>query len=176
MLVQQSILDQYFERRELSPAESFVKEGQYSKHIGYIKSGLLRSFQINHKGEEITTNFFTVDSFCGSFFSFYRQAPALDNVLAITKCEIYTIRYDKLHSLFNESLIFNQVGRFAIEKVCIEKDIRLSKMLKLDAQGKYEWFIQAYPSVIEQSPLKFIASFLGMKPESLSRIRKNLIS
>jgi len=176
MNIQQSALDQHFQKQQIPPGTHLVKEGQCTKHIGYVKSGLLRSYQLNQKGEEITTDFFNKDSFFGSFFSFYRKAPALNNLVTITECKIYLIGYDKLQSLFAESLLFNQIGRMAIEKVCIEKDIRLSKMLKLDAQGKYEWFLEAYPSVIEQSPLKFIVSFLGMKPESLSRIRKNFVS
>jgi len=175
-ITESEIIEQYFQSMDLKAGEYFVKEGQYSKHIGYLESGLFRSYQINRSGEDITTNFFTPGSFCGSFFSFYRQSAALDFVVPIVDSRIHTIGYDTLQSLFHENLVFNQLGRLAIEKVCIEKDIRLSKMLKLGAKDRYLWFIEEYPSVIEKSPLKYIASYLGMKPESLSRIRKELIS
>ncbi len=176
MIDKTEILEKHFKIKELHIGEYFVKEGQYSKMIGYVESGLLHSYQIDSKGDTVTTNFFQPGSFCGSYFSFYRQAPALDSIKSITETRIYTIRYDKLQALFREDLVFNQLGRLAIEQVCIAKDIRLSKMLKLDAKERYLWFIQEYPLVIEKSPLKFIASYLGMKPESLSRIRKELIS
>jgi CRP-like cAMP-binding protein len=176
MIADTEILEKHFKIKELSAGEFFVKEGQYSKFIGYVESGLLRSYQIDSSGEDITTNFFLQNSFCGSFFSFYRKAPSLDFVTSITDSRIHTIGYDKLQSLFREDFVFNQLGRLAIEEVCIEKDIRLSKMLKLNATERYLWFIDEYPSVVEKSPLKYIASYLGMKPESLSRIRKELIS
>ena len=141
-----------------------------------MESGLLHAYQIDSKGNAITTNFFQRGAFCGSYYSFYRQSPALDSIKAITETRIYTIGFERLQKLFQDDMVINQIGRLAIEQVCIAKDIRLSKMLKLDAKARYLWFLEEYPMVIEQSPLKFIASYLGMKPESLSRIRKELIS
>lgn len=173
---QTEILKGHFKLKELSIGEYFIKEGEYSKLIGYVESGLLHSYQIDTKGDLITTNFFQEGSFCGSYYSFYRQSPALDTIKTITNVRIYTIGYAQLQELFRDDLAINQLGRQAIEQVCIAKDIRLSKMLKLDAKERYLWFIREYPLVIEKSPLKFIASYLGMKPESLSRIRKELIS
>ena len=170
------ILKAHFKLRELEIGEYFVREGQYSKVICYVDSGLLHSYQIDKKGEIITTNFFQQDSFCGSYYSFYHQSPALDSINATTTTQIYTIGYDRLQELFQDDFVMNKLGRLAIEQVCIAKDIRLSKMLKLDAKERYLWFIKEYPLVIKQSPLKFVASYLGMKPESLSRIRKELIS
>ncbi|WKN43440.1 Crp/Fnr family transcriptional regulator [Tunicatimonas pelagia] len=176
MINKSEILEKHFNLQELRAGEYFVKEGQYSKHIGYVEAGLLHSYQIDRTGDTVTTNFFLPEAFCGSFFSFYRHAPALDSVKAITEARIHTIGYDQLQALFREDLGINQLGRLAIEEVCIEKDIRLTKMLKLDAKDRYLWFIKEYPAVVEKSPLKFIASYLGMKPESLSRIRRELIS
>lgn len=176
MIAESEILEKHFKIQELSAGDYFVKEGQYSRHIGYVESGLLRSYQVDSAGNDITTNFFLQGAFCGSFFSFYRKAPALDFVVSITDARIYTIGYDRLQSLFHEDLVFNQLGRLAIEEVCIEKDIRLSKMLKLNAKDRYLWFLEEYPTVVEKSPLKYIASYLGMKPESLSRVRKETIT
>jgi len=176
MITESELIERHFQSIELKAGDDFVKEGQYSKQIGYVEAGLLRSYQIDHTGDEITTNFFTEGSFCGSFYSFYRQAPALDFVVAVTDVKIHTIGYNTLQSLFQDDLTLNKMGRLAIEKVCIEKDIRLSKMLKLDAKERYLWFIEDSPAVFEQSPLKYIASYLGMKAESLSRIRKEMVS
>ncbi len=176
MIVPPEIISRHFNSKELKAGDYFVKEGQYSKLIAYVEQGLLHSYQIDAKGEAITTNFFQAGLFCGSYFSFYRQAPALDSIKAITDTRIHTIGFDSLQKLYRGDLALNQLGRMAIEQVCIAKDIRLSQMLKLDARGRYLWFIKEYPSVIEKAPLKFIASYLGMKPESLSRIRKELIS
>ncbi|HAA15766.1 MAG TPA: hypothetical protein DCE41_30280 [Cytophagales bacterium] len=170
------ILKLHFTQKKLQAGDYFAKEGQYSKTIGYVEIGLLHSYQIDHKGEIVTTNFFQAESFCGAYYSFYRQQPALEFIKAITPAILHIIDYDTLQALFSVDLRLNQLGRLAIEEVCISKDIRLSKMLKLDAKARYLWFMEEYPDVIEKAPLKLIASYLGMKPESLSRIRKQLIS
>lgn len=170
------ILERHFTLKQLKIGDYFVREGEYSKTIGYVESGLLHSYQTNSKGELVTTNFFPKGSFCGSFYSFYRQEPALDFIKSITATKIHTIGFEQLQELFRTDLKINRLGRLAIEQVCISKDIRLSKMLKLDAKSRYLWFVEEYPLVIEKAPLKHIASYLGMKPESLSRIRKELNS
>lgn len=171
-----TLIATYCTPKDLSPGDYYVREGQYAKTIGFVEHGLLHAYQVNHKGEEITTNFFLPKAFCGSYFSFYRKAPALDYIKALRPTRIHTIGYDTLHELFHSDLHINQMGRLWLEQVCIDKDIRLSKMLKLDAKARYLWFLEAFPKVIEKAPLKLIASYLGMKPESLSRIRREIIS
>lgn len=170
------ILELHFKPRELAQGEFYVREGQYSKTIAYVESGLLHSYQIDRKGDMVTTNFYQPSSFCGSYYSFYRQAPSLESIKAITDARIHTIGYDKLQELFEKELLINRISRIATEQVCIEKDIRISKLLKLDATQRYLWFMKTYPFIIEKSPLKHIASYLGMTQETLSRIRKDISS
>ena len=83
MFDQFEIVEKHFQLQELPLGEHFVKEGQYAKVIGYVASGMLYSYQIDQRGEMVTTNFFQPGSFCGSFFSFYRQAPALESIRTI---------------------------------------------------------------------------------------------
>ena len=85
------------------------------------------------------------------------------------------IPYDKLMSLYDHSLEANIIGRKLVEDVCIEKDIRISKLLKLDALQRYKWFMEEYPEFLLNVPIKYVASFLGMKRETISRIRKKVM-
>ncbi len=171
-----AIVKKHFNKIELGIGEHFVKEGQYSKSMGFVASGLLHSYQTNSKGETITTNFFLPGTFCGAFYSFYRQQPSFENIKSITGSCLYVMGYDKLQNFLKTDLVFNQLGRMAIEEVCISKDLRISKMLQLQSKERYLWLLQAYPLIAEKAPLQHIASYLGMKPESLSRIRKELSS
>ncbi|MBL7843524.1 MAG: Crp/Fnr family transcriptional regulator [Cyclobacteriaceae bacterium] len=169
-------LKKYFSARDLTAGEYFVKEGETSKTIAFVNSGFLLSYQIDHKGEEVATTFFTPDNFCGSFYSFYEQKPSFENIVALTKVSLQVIHFETLHDLFKDSFEANGYGRKMIEQVCIQKDIRISKMLKLDAKNRYLWFMESYPEILMQVPLKFIASYLGMSPETLSRVRREIIS
>lgn len=174
MLTLPTDISRHLKSIELDVGASFVREGQIAKYIGYVDTGLLRSYQIDHKGEEVTTNFFYTHTYCGAYHSFYQQEPAFETVEALTEVSMRIIGFDTLHRLFEDSLVLNQIGRKTIEQVCIEKDVRLSKLLKLDAKSRYLWFMTTYPTIMQQAPLKHIASYLGMKPESLSRIRKSI--
>lgn len=170
------ILTEYSEEIQLKQGDFFVEEGKRSTKIGYVSSGLLHSYQIDQKGNQVTTNFFSSGNYCGSFYAFYCQKPALDSIEAINDVRMHIISFDRLHELFESSLELNQIGRKSIEEVCIQKDLRLSQMLKMSATERYLSFVKSHPEVIKYSPLKYIASYLGMKPESLSRIRREIIS
>ncbi|MGD1839778.1 MAG: Crp/Fnr family transcriptional regulator [Thermonemataceae bacterium] len=164
------------QQKRLNPGDSFVEEGQIAKYLAFVETGLLRSYQIDYHGEEVTTNFFVKGSFCSAFHSFYEQAPSFEHIEALTTVRLKIIGYDTLQTLLEDSLAVNQYCRKSIEKTCISKDVRISKMLKLDARERYLWLAEVQPAVIEKAPLKHIASYLGMRPETLSRIRKSIIS
>jgi hypothetical protein len=70
----------------------------------------------------------------------------------------------------------NVFGRTILEKACVERDLRLKKILHLKATEKYEWFLENYADIYKVSKLADIASFLGIKPETLSRVRRKIIS
>ena len=142
--------------------------------MGLVASGLLRSFQIDKDGNDVTTNFFQEKAFCASYYSFYEREPSFENIVSLTPVVMYTISYDKLSKLFQDSFDVNLFGRLTIQNVCIEKDLRISRMLQLDAKDRYIWFMKRYPQIIQNSPLMYIASYLNMNPGSLSRIRKEL--
>lgn len=160
----------------LSKNDYFASEGQYSKKIAWIKTGFIRSFQIDYKGNDVSLNFFQPGEFCGAYYAFYSQQPSVENLIAMTDCELYTIRYEELMKAYQGHLELNIFGRKSIEEVCIRKDFRIAKLLQLNAEGRYKWFLETYPEIYKIAQGKHIASFLGIQPETLSRIRKKLIS
>ena len=114
--------------------------------------------------------------FVDHFIVFDAQEQSFENIVAVTDVELKVIGYDRLNEKFKDDLNLNIFGRKTIEQVCIDKDIRISKMLKLDARGRYLWFMEEYPEIIKYAPLKYVASYLGMNPETLSRMRKEISS
>lgn len=153
-----------------------MREGQYASQLAFIESGYLRTYQIDFNGNDVTINFHAPNSFCGSFYSFYTQQPALDNIVAISDCVIRTIAYEQLMALYEQELEVNILGRKIIEQVCIQKDVRIAKMLQSNGEERYRWFLAEYPDIFQVAQMRHIASFLGVKPETLSRIRRKMIS
>lgn len=162
------------ESKSFKKNEHYIMEGQKVNTIAYIESGYLRTYQIDFKGDDITTNLHAPNSFCGSYYGFYLKQPSIENIVAVTNVTIKLISYEKLMLLYEDSLEMNILGRKIIEKVCIDKDIRISKFLKLDAKDRYLWFIEEYPEFVLNVPVKYIASYLGMKKETISRIRNRV--
>ncbi len=169
------ILNQ-LKRVDLAKGTHFVKSGDAVKTLAFIVDGYLRTYQIDFKGNDVTTNFHKPNEYCASYYGFYAQKPALDNIVAITDVTLYTISHTNLMALFEHDLSINIEARKIIEQVCIEKDFRIAQLLKLDGKDRYLWFLETYPSLIKVAQLNHIASFLGLSPETLSRIRRKLFS
>ena len=156
--------------------EYFVTSGQISRYMALVATGYLRTYHPDEDGNEITTEFNGPATFCGSYYSFYTHEPSYEYIEAITDCELYLLSFNSLQKLYADSFAMNVFGRTVLEKACIERDLRLKKILHLTATGKYEWFLKNYPDIYKVGKLIHIASFLGMKPETLSRVRRKVIS
>ena len=170
----QAFLDAHTRVMQLKKGDYFIREGQYARQVAYIESGFLRTYQIDYKGNDVTINFFEPGYFCSSYYSFYSKAPSFENLVAITDCTLRLLTYENLMAIYENDLEANRIGRLNIEKVCIKKDLRIAKMLQLDAENRYLWFQQEYPDLMQVAQMRHIASFLGIQPETLSRIRKKV--
>ncbi len=163
-------------QRNLKKGDYFISSGQVSRNIAFIEKGYLRTYHIDENGNEITTEFNQPDTFSGSYYSFYTHEPSFEFIEAVTDCELLLLSYNSLQKLYAESYLVNVFGRTVLEKACIERDLRLKKIVHLTAIEKYEWFLENYADIYKVSKLADIASFLGIKPETLSRVRRKMIS
>lgn len=154
----------------------WIHSGQVARHIALVESGYLRTYHLNEAGEEITTTFNIPATFCGAFHSFYTQSPAFEYIEAITESDVYLLSYTALQKMYAESFRINVFGRKILEQSCIERDLRLKKILHLSAVEKYNWFMENFSAVYQVAKVGSIASFLGMKPETLSRVRRKMLS
>ncbi len=164
------------EYKAFKTKDFFVTEGKYCNHIAIIISGFMRTFHLDESGNEITSDFGAPGSFTSSYYSFYSRKPAFEYIQAITDCEALLISYNNLQQLYSHSFNFNVLGRKIVEQSCISKELYLKKMITLKASGRYKWFVEQYPEVNRIAQLQHIAAFLGIKAETLSRIRAKAIS
>lgn len=159
--------------RKLKKKEFFLKEGQVCDKVTFINSGYVRLFY-DLDGKENTIQFFFENSWYTDFDSFLTNEPTLENVQALEPTEIVQIKKEDLYRLYDEYPIFDRIGRVMAEQAFLSVS-RLNKMRANDKpEQRYLNLFTQRPEVVEKIPQRYIASYLGIQPESLSRIRKRI--
>ena len=127
-------------------------------------------------GQDRILDFFLPGSFFSSYSSFLKQSPSDVQVLTITACELEVIYYEDLQDAYEHSLLANKLGRVATEQSYIKRVEREKDFLTKSAERRYQDLLISYPQIIHHIPVNKIAAYLGIHPESLSRIRKQMLS
>ncbi|OAQ41957.1 cyclic nucleotide-binding protein [Pedobacter psychrophilus] len=163
-----------FEKRIIEKDEILLQEGKICRHLYFIESGLLRYFIIKD-GNEIT-KFFTEAPYCfTSQVSFTAEKPATENIQAIEQSVIWQTTLTKANDLF-ELKSWNTFIRKLIQEVQFYTEEILQEIQTETAENRYRKMIETTPQLIQRVPLKYLASFFGIAPQSLSRIRKKMVS
>jgi CRP-like cAMP-binding protein len=160
--------------KEFKAKTIIIREGNITTDVFFIKSGLLRTYHIQ-EGKEINTYFACDGQFISIFGSFITQTPSFEYLEAIEDSLVYSFSFKKLSELYKESPKFEKLGRIMAEKnyLCVI-DRTLTMQIKT-AKEKYFDFIKNYDKkIVQRVPQHQIASFLGIAPESLSRVRKEI--
>lgn len=114
------------------------------------------------------------NEFFGDYMSFLKQEPTELYTQALEKTELLSISYDLLNELYSNSIAGINIARVAAESLFIHKQTQQIELLKLTAEQRYLELLKRQPSIIQRTPQKHIASYLGITPESFSRIRKKI--
>lgn len=161
----------HFNYQLIKKCNFFLKAGHYSDRVGFVKSGLLRSyFTANNK--ETTTFFASPGTIAVDLHSFLQGIPSAESIHAMEDTEVFYIKRKSLYFLYNEDWKWQQVGRVLMETYFIASEERTIRFQNKTAQELYQNFVKEHPEVLKAASLAYIASYLGMTPETLSRIRK----
>lgn len=156
------------------PAKTFfLKQGEVSDKVGFLKSGLFRSFFYDDHANEITTHFFQPGSVVISMESFNNRVPAKENIIALEDAELMVATYERMMELYRLVPVWRQITKDVDEMKYNELMNRSIQLQTLPAAERYELFCKNYPDIIKRVALKHIASYLGIDIATLSRIRKN---
>jgi len=169
----QSALHDCFEKIVLSKNEYLLKEGQISRHLYFLEKGALRGFY-NLDGKEITHWFGFENDFVTSFHSFITNEPAVENIQLIEGCILWEISKEQLNKLFNAHHEIERLVRIVYEKYYIRLEERYVNAQFKTAKDLYENLLQQRPHILERVSLGYVASYLGISQETLSRIRSRL--
>lgn len=168
------ITQQLFHKKTIKKNNFFLKEGQVCKQVCFIVNGLMR-YYINHNGEEKTYSFGMEKCFVTNYESFIPQIPSLQNIQALEDCTILTISYLDLQQFYQKVTQGERIGRIAIEYVFIDILKELTSFYTDTAEQRYEKFIKNYFDINQRISQYYIASYVGVQPQSLSRIRKRIL-
>ena len=160
----------------LSPKNRIIEEeGKVPKYLYFVVSGYVRLFHYNDKGDEVTTHINCPPGFITSYFNFINQTKANENLECITECELLRITKNNLDLLTHQSATFKDFSILVFQQSLAYNENRSKELATLTAEQRYQKLIHNYPHILYNVPLQYIASFLGMNPKSLSRIRKDII-
>ena len=135
----------------------------------------MRLFYYDENEEEQTTFLCSQSGFITSFSSFVNQTKATENVECITECELLKISHLDAKQLVEKSEFFKNLFLSIFEKSISLSSLRANDLAMLNGEQRYQKIMDQHPHFIQNIPLQYIASYLGIKPQSLSRIRKNMI-
>lgn len=152
-----------------------VKEGATSKYVYFVNNGVLRSYYLKD-GEEFTTQFYFQNSYCSSYSSFLTQSKGRINIECLSDVELLSLSYKNVQSMYQSSKAFNTFGRRISEFLYLDFYKRSSSFLLDDAKTRYLSLMKGRPEVLKTIPNYMIASYIGITPESLSRLKKQILS
>lgn len=161
-----------FHPLQLKKGELLVRENQISDDYFYLKKGLMRTFLYDLKGNEITTDFFTENNVVFEVTSFFNRVRSEANIQAITACFGFRISYHELNALFHNTVAFRDFGRAILVREFISSKKRNYGMINRTAEQRYQDLLFSKPKILQHSPLKYVASYLGITDSTLSRLRK----
>ena len=167
------VLSQNLEIIEVPKKQLLLKDGQTSDYIYVVMKGLLRMYYIKD-GEEVCSRFMEEERMAMSVNSFYSRKPGYEYIETIEPSILARIHHDRLYKIYNEHDEFNYIARVITEAYYIRSEERLYLIRKQSAEERYVYFIEHYPDLLQRVPLKYIATYLGITLETLSRIRKKL--
>ncbi|WP_242135259.1 Crp/Fnr family transcriptional regulator [Aestuariivivens marinum] len=160
--------------REVPEGTQLVKLNEVPTKIYMLVSGLIRCYLITEEGKEYNKSFYLPICFVASLTALLRKKPSLFVFETLGDCKIYEIEYAKLMTLCKNNIQLSALYAKVLEVVYTKYEKRLVELISLDAKGRYLALRRQIPNLDTIIPQYHIASFLGITPVQLSRIRKKI--
>ena len=170
------IIQSLFSPKKFRKHQYILQEGDISRWETYVVSGLTRTYEIDDKGQEHVIQFGAEDWWIGDLFSFLTETPSRFNVDCIEDTQVLQITKPDLDLLYQKVPATERHFRIMIQNAYIASTNRISSSLRKTAPERYNEFILRYPQIEQRVPNHQIASYLGITPQSLSRIRSKVAS
>lgn len=160
-----------FTTQHLKKGELLTRQGETCRQVSFINKGLLR-FYYNLDGKEISTGFMQQGEYIAQYDSFLMQQPSKGNVDALEDAELINLSYEDVQSIYRSYPVFQIFGRRIAEMLFIMIVNQTTNLLTMSPEERYLFVTDNEPFIIQRVPQYMIASYIGITPEHLSRLRR----
>ena len=171
---EQELVKSYFSPKKLRKKQYLLQEGDACKYLAFVEIGLVRSYNVDDKGIEHMLQFAWEGWWISDTYSFLSGESAAYNIDAIDDAELLLITLPHFEEMMLQVPRMERYFRILFQKNIISKERRLLSSISLPAEEKYTRLLDTHPELVQRIPQNLIASYLGITPETLSRIRKTL--
>lgn len=168
-----NVMQEKFTVQKLRKGELLIRSGEICRQVNFINKGLLRMFYMID-GREICTGFINENEYISQYDSFLTKQPSTGNIDALEDCELINLSYDDMQAIYKTNPVFERFGRKIAEMLFIMISFQATRLLTMTPEERYQSVIEQQPFVIQRVPQYMIASFIGITPEHLSRLRKKM--
>jgi len=169
-----AFMTQYLTPKKLRRKQYFLQEGDICKYSAFVNKGALRAYLIDEKGDESITAFALEGWMISDIPSYMKQEPATLNIEALEDCELVLISKAAHEELLQKMPKYETYIRIMVTNAYIALQQRMTNMISLSIEEQYKAFAQMYQHIFQRVPQHMIASFMGLSPETLSRVRSRI--
>jgi CRP-like cAMP-binding protein len=167
------LLMAHFKPKKLRKRQYFLQEGDVCKYIGFIVKGSARTFTVDEKGHEHILKLSLENWWLADFESFYLLTPSRFNIEALENLEVLQSTNAQIEEFLKNIPAFSAMANVISQNYTIANQKRMQAAMSYTAEERYEDLISNYPQFLQRFPQNMIASYLGLSPETLSRMKKN---
>lgn len=168
---EQTFFTSLLQPKKLRKKQLLVTAGEECRYEYFVNKGCLRQYYLDDKGMEHILMFAPEDWWISDMYGFINHKPALTTIEAVEETEVLALDRDTYEELVKQVPQFERFFRIILQRAFVSNQRRLIESMTLAAAQRYDNFVQQYPSLEQRLSQKQIASYLGITPESLSRVR-----
>lgn len=173
---EKSAIATFFSFKKIRKKQFILEEGEICMHLSFVNKGLIKSYRLDEKGNEHISLFGWEGWWISDFNSYINQQPATLYIDAVEDTELFLLPRAAYEQLTLDVPIMDRYFRLLYQNSLVTKDERLISSNSYSAEEKFQRLIQSNPEIMRRVPQHLVASYLGLAPETLSRVRKKLAS
>lgn len=167
-------ISKYLRPKKLRKKQYLLQEGDVCKAIAFVEKGSLRAYSVDNDGKEHIIQFALEGWTIADLYSFLTGEPATYNIDALEDSELILIDKDSHEEMLKKIPAYEKYTRIQITGAYIAMQKRLTSIISLPVEERYENLLRVYPDIAQRVPQHMIASYMGLQPETLSRVRKKI--